>query len=108
MPAPLAKVRLPPPLPPASSAKRRISAQAAADAGLAQDHGRPHLRGAVNVGPAAQLAAEIADADDAYLRTILLAEDHQGAGLARLIERHDPPADLVILEDAAIDEMLDI
>ena len=62
-------------------------ARAGTDRALGEDHERADLRGRADVRTAAELAGEAVDLDHAHDVAVLLAEQHLGAELARLVDR---------------------
>ena len=80
--------------------------RADADRLLAEDHERADLGGRADVRAAAELAGEAADLDDAHLVAVLLAEQHHGAELARLVDRRQKRPDGDRLEHLVVDDPL--
>ena len=59
------------------------------------------------MGAAAELARDALDLDDADDVAVLLAEQHHRAELARLLDRRLEDVQWVVLEDGAVDALLD-
>ena len=78
-------------------------ARAGADRPLGEDHDRPDLGRRADVGAATELARVALDLDDAHLLAVLLAEEHHGAEVARLLDRRDERAHRVVFEDDSVD-----
>jgi hypothetical protein len=62
----------------------------------------------VHVGATAQLLRVVADGDDADLVAVLLAEERDRAGLARLLERGDLRPHVIVVQQHVVDLVLDV
>jgi hypothetical protein len=62
----------------------------------------------VHVGATAQLLRVVADRDDADLVAVLLAEERDRAGLARLVQREDLRTHVVVVQQHVVDLVLDV
>ena len=83
-------------------------ARAGADGALREDRERPDLGGRAHVRAAAELARDALDLDDADDVAVLLAEQHHRAELARLVDGRLEDVQRVVLEDGAVDPLLDL
>src|SRR5262249_50849181 len=78
-----------------------------ADRALGEDHERADLGRRAHVRAAAELARVALDLDDAHLLAVLLPEEHHRAEVARLLDRRDERPYRMVLEDDAVDVLLD-
>ena len=60
------------------------------------------------MGAAAELAAEVVDLEHAHELAVLLLEEGQGAELGGVLARGHERAHRVVLDDAPVDEVLDL
>src|SRR5690606_15204633 len=83
------------------------SADAGRDAALGDDAEQANVAGAAHVRPAAELT-RAADVEDPDLVAVLLAEQRHRAAANRLVVGDQPGLDRSVLEDLAIDDLLDL
>ncbi len=83
-------------------------ASARADRALGQDRERADLGRRTHMRAAAQLARHALDLDHPDDVAVLLPEQHHGAELPRLVDRRLEDVQRVVLEDGAVDPLLDL
>src|SRR5579864_6389432 len=82
------------------------AANAGRDPAFGDDLEKPDVAGARNVRAATELA-RAADVEDAHLVAVFFAEQHDGARLLRLGDRHRARGNRVVVEDFRIDDRFD-
>src|SRR5580704_1956385 len=87
---------------------RLDAAHALRAAGFRNNLEQPDVAGAPHVRAAAELERLVADADDANVVAVLLAEHRDGAALLGLLDRQDVDLALGVRADIGVDEILDL
>jgi hypothetical protein len=88
------------------AADRLDAAHAGRDAAFHDDLEQADVAGAGDVGAAAQLLRGT-DVEHAHFVAVLLAEQHHGAGLLRLVDRHHARLGRGVGDDLVVDDALD-
>ena len=83
-------------------------ARSRTDGALGEDHERPDLGRRPHVGPATELAGEAVDLDHAHDVAVLLAEQHLGTELPRLVNRRLEDPHRMVREHLLVDDPLDL
>ena len=100
------------------SGQRLDAAHAGGNRAFAGDRNQSDVAGAPDMGAAAQfdrpaervaavLAVALAHRDHAHLVAVFFAEQRPRAGLARVVHRHQPRGDFVVLQHDIVGDVLD-
>ena len=77
------------------------------DAALGEDAETHDLPGGADVRSAAEFFGEAAHGNHSHLAAVLLAEEGHCSALLRLVDAHDLGADLKVVRDLLVDDLLD-